>query len=291
MTTPLSGVIAATITPIDDSLDPDIDQLLHHAGYLLDNGCDAINLLGTTGEATSFGVSQRLDIMRSVAGSGLPMNRFMVGTGTSALADTVTLTTAAGELGFAGALVLPPFYYKSVENLGVIDFFETLTAKTHVPLYLYNFPALSGVTYSPGLVRKLLDRFGNRIAGLKDSSGDLDYAATIAALSDDIAVFPSNEATLDRARVGEFAGCISATANLNSRDCGAAYHNGDTQALERAVTIRQMLAGAPLVPAVKALVGTIHRQGGMARTLPPLVAIPERQRDALSALYREKVKP
>lgn len=291
MTYPLSGVIAATITPVDDLFEPDIDRLLKHASYLLENGCDAINLLGTTGEATSFGVSQRLEIMRAISESGLPMNRFMVGTGTSALADTVILTAAAGELGFAGALVLPPFYYKGVEDRGLIDFFETLTTKTRVPLYLYNFPALSGVTYPPGLVRKLLDRFGNRIAGLKDSSGDLDYAATIAGLSGDIAVFPSNEATLDRARAGEFAGCISATANLNSRECGAAYHDGDMGALARAVTIRQLLADVPLVPAVKALVGTIHGDAGMARTLPPLVAVPERQRDALNALYREKLQP
>ena len=70
-----------------------------------------INLLGTTGEATAFSVEQRLAVMRAVADAGLPLERFMVGTGVPALADTVRLTRAACELGFAGALVLPPFFY------------------------------------------------------------------------------------------------------------------------------------------------------------------------------------
>ena len=105
------GVIAATATPIDAEQRPDLPRLLRHCRALLDDGCDAINLLGTTGEATAFSVEQRLDVMRAVAEGGLPLDRFMVGTGLPALDDTVRLTRAACELGFAGALVLPPFFY------------------------------------------------------------------------------------------------------------------------------------------------------------------------------------
>ena len=53
------GVIAATATPIDADFRPDLARLLAHCRALLDGGCDAINLLGTTGEATAFGVEQR----------------------------------------------------------------------------------------------------------------------------------------------------------------------------------------------------------------------------------------
>ena len=287
MKSDLRGVIAATITPVDEAGEPDLGALVQHVRWLLDTGCDGINLLGTTGEATSFGIDQRLRVMRAIAESDLPMSRFMVGTGTSALADTVALTEAAGALGFAGALVLPPFYYKNVADHGMIAYIEALAANTQIPIYLYNFPALSGVTYSPALVAKLIENFGTRIAGLKDSSGNLDYAAEIAALSPDLAVFPSNEASLDRARTGEFAGCISATANLNSRYCAAALHSGDTGVLSRAVRIRQMLSDVPLVPAVKALVGSIHGQPGMARTMPPLVAIERGLSGKLASSYRE----
>ena len=77
------GVIAATATPIDADQRPDLAPA-RHCRALLDDGCDAINLLGTTGEATAFSVEQRLDVMRAIAESGLPLDRFMVGTGVPA---------------------------------------------------------------------------------------------------------------------------------------------------------------------------------------------------------------
>ena len=69
------------------------------------------------------------------------------------------------------------------------------------------------------MIRRLLDRFGSRIAGLKDSSGDMEFARAAARLSADFQVFPSTEAALPNARSGPLAGCISATANLNADLC------------------------------------------------------------------------
>ena len=114
------GVIAATATPVDAAGAPDHARLVAHCKALLDGGCDAINLLGTTGEATAFGVEQRLAVMHAVADAGLPLDRFMVGTGVPALAETVRLTRAACELGFAGALVLPPFFYPDIADDGLV---------------------------------------------------------------------------------------------------------------------------------------------------------------------------
>src|SRR5918912_833501 len=132
------GVIAATATPVDAAFRPDLPRLLRHCRTLLDGGCDAINLLGTTGEATSFSVDQRLDVMKAVAASGLPPQRFMVGTGVCALEETATLTRAACALGFAGALVLPPFFYPGIERPGLVAYIETLIERVdHAALALY----------------------------------------------------------------------------------------------------------------------------------------------------------
>lgn len=269
----LRGVIAAVVTPIDTNGEPDYVRLVAHARGLLDEGCDGINLLGTTGEATSLTAEQRRNVMRAVASSGLPLARFMVGTGAAALGDTVALTRAAAELGFAGALLLPPFYYKPVPDAGLVDYIGAVVASSAdpgVPIYLYNFPALSGITYGPGLTAELLSRFGSRIAGLKDSSGDLEYAGSIAALSPAFSIFPSNEAVLLRARAGDFAGCISATANVNARHCAAAYRDGNAAALGKASTIRAAFDGTALVPAVKAVVAHLRGDAGFAPVLPPL---------------------
>jgi 4-hydroxy-tetrahydrodipicolinate synthase len=109
MTAPLRGVIAAIATPITLEQRPDEARFLKLGQYLLDNGCDALNVLGTTGEATSFALGDRLSLMSAAAGK-LDRKRMMVGTGAAALGDAIALTRHAAELGFAGALVLPPFY-------------------------------------------------------------------------------------------------------------------------------------------------------------------------------------
>ena len=127
----------------------------------------------------------------------------MVGTGAASVADAVTLTRHAAELGFAGALVLPPFYYKGVPDDGLVAYVETIvqaTAAKPIPLYLYHFPSQSGLPWHVKLVRRLLDAFGTRIVGLKDSSGDMAYAREAAAIDKSFKVFPSTEAVLLEAR-------------------------------------------------------------------------------------------
>jgi 4-hydroxy-tetrahydrodipicolinate synthase len=269
----LSGVIAAIATAVDASGGPDAARSIKLARHLLDNGCDGLNVLGTTGEATSFSLAERKGLMSAYAAAGLPLGRLMVGTGAAALADALALTRHAAELGFAGALVLPPFYYKGVPDDGLFAFVEALVAGTAdrpIPIYLYHFPANSGLPWSIALIRRLRDAFGQRIVGLKDSSGDMAYAREAAALASDFAVFPSTEAALMEARGGTFAGCISATANLNADLCARAWHGGDAGALEAAVTIRKLFDGKALVSGVKAVLAHIHGDPGWARVMPPL---------------------
>ena len=67
-------------------------RLFALARFLLDNGCDGLNVLGTTGEATSFSLEQRKRVMSAYAASGLPLDRMMVGTGAAAAADAIALT-------------------------------------------------------------------------------------------------------------------------------------------------------------------------------------------------------
>jgi 4-hydroxy-tetrahydrodipicolinate synthase len=284
----LRGVIAAIATAVDDSGEPDCARSTALARFLLANGCDGLNVLGTTGEATSFSLDQRRRVMNAYADSGLPLDRMMVGTGAAALADAIALTRHAAELGFAGALVLPPFYYKGVPDDGLVAAIEAILSATSarpIPLYLYHFPAQSGLPWHVALVRRLLQNFGNRIVGLKDSSGDMAYAREAAAIAPSFKVFPSTEAALPDARSGPFAGCISATANLNADLCARAYRSGDAAALAEAVAIRKLFDGKPLVPGIKALLAHIHADRQWARVQPPLFAYPAADRATAIAGY------
>lgn len=290
MTAPktLHGVIAAIATAVDAKGEPDCARSIALARFLLDNGCDGLNVLGTTGEATSFSLDQRRRVMTAYAESGLPLDRMMVGTGAAALADATALTKHAAQLGFAGALVVPPFYYKGVHDDGLVAGIEailTATATRPIPVYLYHFPAQSGLPWHVALIRRLLEAFGERIVGLKDSSGDMAYAREAASILPRFKVFPSTEAALPEARSGSFAGCISATANLNPDLCARAYRSGDAVALAEAVAIRKLFDGKPLVPGVKALLAHIHGDPQWARVEPPLSAFPAADRAAAITGY------
>jgi 4-hydroxy-tetrahydrodipicolinate synthase len=286
-TSKLRGVIAAVATPVSEDGSPDTARATKLARFLLDNGCDGLNVLGTTGEATSFSLDERKRVMTAYRDAKLPLERLMVGTGAAASADAVALTRHAAELGFAGALLLPPFYYKGVPDDGLVAYVDTIvqaTAAKPIPIYLYHFPQQSGLHWHVALVKRLLDKFGSRIVGLKDSSGDMNYAREAAAITKSFDVFPSTEAVLIEAKSGAFAGCISATANLNPDLCQRAW-KGEQSSLDAAVMIRKLFDGKALVSGVKALLAHIHGDAALARVKPPLAPFAAADRAAVIAGY------
>lgn len=289
------GVIAATLTPLDEDLVPDTVMLQRHCRWLLANGCDGINLLGTTGEATSFAVSQRLAVMEAVAESGLPLTRFMVGTGTSALADTVTLTARAVGLGFAGALVIPPFYFKNLDEDGIFAYYATLIERVADPafaLYLYHFPALSGVPFTLPVIERLIAAYPGTIAGLKDSSGDLAYSERVARAFPQLDVFPSTEGVLLEGRRSGYAGCISATVNITAPLAGPVWSLGgvaDGAELQAAAAdLRATIARYPLVAAIRHVAGVLFDDARWQRILPPLQPLTNAQAAELDAALRHR---
>ena len=225
-----SGVIAAAATPLDEKFEPRTDAYIEHLRFLLDNGCDGINVLGTTGEANSLSLDARAAIMGAVAGSGLPMASMMVGTGACALADAVRMTETAAEMGFSAALVLPPFYYKPASDEGLFAFFARLIERAggRIPVYLYNFPQMTGIVFSSALIGRLIEAFPGVVQGMKDSSGDMDYAATIVRAHKGFIVFPSTEDVLATARGKGYAGCISASVNASSALAGEVWRDAET---------------------------------------------------------------
>jgi 4-hydroxy-tetrahydrodipicolinate synthase len=289
--TRLKGVIAAAATPLTADRWIDQEKLAQHCRNLLDRGCDGINLLGTTGEATSFSVAQRIETMENIARSGLPLDRFMVGTGAAALADAMRLTAKARDLAFAGALVLPPFYYKGIDAAGLAAYFDALidaVGSNGLRLYLYHFPQNSGVPFSPEAVARLVDAHADVLLGLKDSSGDLAYSAALAQQHPTLDIFPSAEGALAKGVNAGFAGCISATLNITSSLVGQACRqqaSGDPSVastlLADATAIRNALASVPLVAAIKWALSDLQDDPLWERPMPPLRNLTDPERATL----------
>jgi 4-hydroxy-tetrahydrodipicolinate synthase len=287
----MSGVFAAALTPLDDTLEPDPAGLVAHAEWLLSNGCDGVALLGTTGEANSFSLEQRLAIVE--AATALPRGQVMIGTGCAALTDSVRLTKAALAAGFNHVLMLPPFYYKNLPDDGVFRAFaETIerVGDGSLRIYLYHFPQMSAVPISLDVIGRLLSAYPDTIAGLKDSSGDWDNTSTILREFPDLATFAGTERyLLDNLRAGG-PGCISATTNVSApmaQAVHAAWRADDAaeaDARQQALTAARLAIQAyPAIPALKYLTSRRTGKSGWLNLLPPLIDLDNARRDSLVA--------
>ena len=278
-----AGVFAAVLTPFDEAGAPDSAALALHCRWLLRNGCDGLSVLGTTGEGNSLSVEERLALLERLVSDGIPARVLLPGTGCCAIPDTVRLTKRAVQLGTPAVLMLPPFYYKNVSEDGLLAAYAEVLERvgdSRLRVYLYHFPQMSGVSVTPALIERLLARYPDSVAGMKDSSGELVNMAENARRFPGFDVFSgSDELLLPLLRAGG-AGCITAVANVAASVAAqvyAAWRTGDEAAAEQAQTrltaIRKEFLPYPLSAALKEIVA---RNTGRARwriLRPPLVPL------------------
>lgn len=287
----LSGVLAPVVTPFDDNLDPDARLLADQCRWLLTQGA-GLAVFGTNSEANSLSVDEKIMLLEHLVEGGIDTARLLPGTGCCALTDTVSLTRRAVELGCAGVLMLPPFYYKDVSDDGLFRSFAEVVERVgsaDLRIYLYHIPPIAQVGISPPLVERLVKAYPGTIVGIKDSSGD--WANTSALLEmqlDNFSVFAGSESFLLRNMRGGGAGCISATANVNPAAIHALYTSWQTAEAEQMQSdldgLRELMARYPMIPALKATVAHFTGNSVWRQVRPPLMPLPETQQ---TSLFRE----
>jgi 4-hydroxy-tetrahydrodipicolinate synthase len=271
------GIWSAVLTPVDIGLDPDAPRAVEYYGELLERGCDGINVLGTTGEAMSFGAEQRVRFIEALASAALPAQRMMAGTGAASLRDAVFVTRAVFAAGLAAALVMPPFFYRDAADDGIVSFFDALFKAVDPPqrsVLLYNFPRMSGITFHRALVARLLREFPETIAGMKDSSNDASLQSELIADHPELEIFPGSEMDLIAAKTRGAAGCISGSVALwpelaQRVDATGAQDEAAELAGRRASLDRAALDGIPFVPALRHLTARLRRDPNWGRAVPP----------------------
>src|SRR5436309_2803726 len=171
----IEGVLAPVITPFRKDYAPDAERFVRHCRWLLKNGCSGLAVFGTNSEANSMSVPEKRRLLEALIAGGVAPAMLMPGTGHCALTDSVELTRAALEMGCAGVLMLPPFYYKNAPDEGLYRNFAEVIERVgdeRLQLYLYHIPPVSQVPISLGLIERLLGKYPGIVAGVKDSSGD-----------------------------------------------------------------------------------------------------------------------
>ena len=289
-------ITAAITTPFrPEDLSVDLELLERHAHWLLSNGCDGLVLFGTTGEAASLSLAERAAILERVLTSGIEPRRVLVGTSACAMAEVVELTRRCAELGCAGALIMPPFFFKGVTVDGALSFYAEVFARCGAalpPIYLYHIPQNSGVAVGPELVGRLVERFGTKIRGYKDSSGDWTNTAEIRARFPQLETFVGSEALLLANLKAGGAGCISASVNVQpaaTRKLYDYWRSSQADSLQEAASrLRKTLERAgPLIATTKAAVAALHHEPAWAIPRPPLLALSPSEQRALESQLRE----
>lgn len=276
------GVIAPILTPFNDDLSVACDLYVENALRLLDEGCVALAPFGTTGEALSVAVAERISAVESMIEGGIDPARLVPGTGLTNLPETAHLTRCMLEYGCAAAMILPPFYFKGVSDDGLYTYYAKLidmVGRDDLAIYLYHIPQVSGVGLSPQLVAHLKRDFPDQIVGIKDSSGDWENTRALFDI-EGLVVYPGSELPLLQALDLGGPGCISATANINAKaisDVIASHKCGRRDdaslAFEGVRTLRLAVQDYPPIPAQKRILALRNAEPRWANVRPPLMPL------------------
>jgi 4-hydroxy-tetrahydrodipicolinate synthase len=289
-TSRIRGVLSPVVTPFDRELRPDGTRLIQHCRWLLEQDV-GLAVFGTNSEANSMSVAEKLALLDALVAAGVPPERMMPGTGCCAFTDTVELTRRAVQLGCAGVLMLPPFYYKGVSDEGLFRSYAQVIERvgdSRLRIYLYHIPPVAQVPISLPLIERLLKAYPGTVAGIKDSSGD--WNNTRAMLEQfqphGFDVFCGSESFLLATLRGGGTGCITALGNVNPgaiARLGHSWKQADADAQQAALnTIRGIFQQFPVIPALKAAIAHYSNDPAWATVRPPLVELDEAQRGALA---------
>jgi 4-hydroxy-tetrahydrodipicolinate synthase len=287
----MNGVFTAALTPLRDDLAIDRGAFAAHCRALLDAGAHGLGIFGTTGEANSFAMAERIEAWSHLVEDGIPADTLLPGTGACALPDAVRLSQAALELGAPGVLVLPPFYYKGVSDEGLFRFFAELIERVgddRLRVFLYHIPPMAVTGFSVELIGRLLDAYPGTIAGTKDSAGDPARIERLCREFPQLAVFSGSERfLLDTLRWGG-AGCISATLNLFAGRAREVYdlhadgRDAEAEAAQAELSReRGLFDGVELIPALKAAMREQTGDEGWEHLRPPLAPLGAAERREL----------
>jgi len=208
----VSGSVVALVTPMHPSGSIDWESLQRLIDWHVAEGTAGIVSVGTTGESSTIGVDEHLEVVRrtvlGVAGR-IPV---IAGTGANATREAIELTEAAKRLGADACLLVTPYYNKPTQD-GLYRHYRAIAEAVDIPQILYNVPSRTACDLLPETVYRLAAVPG--IVGLKEATGDLGRARElIAHLPSAFSLFSGDDATAAEFMLAGGHGTISVTANV-----------------------------------------------------------------------------
>ena len=292
------GVYCANLTPFEPNAGtPATATFVEHGLRLLANGCDGLSIFGTTGEANSMTVRERMSLMQALVDAGVDPQLILPGVGCAAIGDTAQLAKCALEMGITDLLMLPPFYYKGVDDDGLYAAYaQTLDqiADDRIRLYFYNIPAMSGISISPELIRRVQATYPKLVAGVKDTSMRLETLQAYNAIPN-LSVFVGTETLLLANLRAGGAGTIASFANVGARqlqDLIAHWQDADADALQATIDAQSKLfAGISTISTLKAILEIQTGNPAWRSLRPPLLGLEEDKRIGVAKTWAQMDTP
>ncbi|MCR5795447.1 MAG: 4-hydroxy-tetrahydrodipicolinate synthase [Solobacterium sp.] len=212
----IKGSIVALITPFHEDGTVNFEKLGELLEFHISNSTDGILVLGTTGESTTMTHEEDDAVveytLKKVAGR-VPV---IAGSGSNDTKTMIDKSVKYADMGVDALLTITPYYNKANEE-GMIRHFTEVADRASAPCILYNVPGRTGCSLSVKAVERL-SRHPN-IIGIKEASGNISYAASIAhCLSDDFVMYSGNDDIVVPMMSLGSSGVISVFANTNPKE-------------------------------------------------------------------------
>ena len=245
-----TGMATAIVTPMTKD-DIDYEALGRFLEFQIENGINAIVVMGTTGENATIEYDVQKEVIRFTVQKVAGRVPVIAGTGTNNTEHVLHNTKAACEVGVDAVLVVTPYYNKATQN-GLYQHFKTVADASTVPVILYNVPGRTGCNLLPKTVARLAEH--ERIVAIKEATGNMAQMVEIMHLcGDKIDVYSGEDAlTVPMMAMGA-AGTISVLSNVAPRESVAmtdACKAGDFKTAAR--------MQADLLPLINALFSEVN---------------------------------
>jgi 4-hydroxy-tetrahydrodipicolinate synthase len=152
-----------------------LERLVEHE---LAGGVSGLFILGTTGEGPHLEARLREEVVKRVCAQVAGRVPVLVGlcdTSTESCVELAKYSAGAG----ASALVLTPPFYMPLGQGELLEYLLRVIPRLELPVFLYNIPGLTKIHFAPETLKRAVERAP--LAGLKDSSGDMEYFAAVRA--------------------------------------------------------------------------------------------------------------
>ncbi len=169
---PIRGIIVPMVTPLTDVDTLDVEGLERLIEHIIAGGVNAIFVLGTTGEGPNLSYRLRYELIQRTCKQVKERIPVFVGITDTSFMGSIEVAKKAADYG-AKAVVLAPPYYFSAGQAELLEYIQHLVPKLPLPLFLYNMPGYTKVSFEPETVRTISDMEG--VIGLKDSSCNMIY--------------------------------------------------------------------------------------------------------------------